>query len=198
MVQRDVVVAGRCLITSLGPPSSTYSRTARRRHGWETDWTSASGRVSVPICKRRRERAVDQPAAPPKTNRASWPSPPLLRLASRPLLGASAVVDSGSLSTVDGGPEDDGRTSFAAGLAQTTKKTKTMARSSPSWYRPAGLTRKTKAQARSLSAPLASTLLTLGSSARRRSTACRGQQPRSPSTTSLSTCMQSVKKNREK
>jgi len=69
-------------------------------------------------------------------------------------------------------------------------QTKTMARSSPSWYRPAGLTRKTKAQARSLSAPLASTLLTLGSSARRRSTACRGQQPRSPSTTSLSTCMQ--------
>jgi len=42
------------------------------------------------------------------------------------------------LSTVDGGPEDDGRTSFAAGLAQTKKKTKTMARSSPSWYRPAG------------------------------------------------------------
>jgi len=52
---------------------------------------------------------------------------------------------------------------------------------------PAGLTRKTKAQARSLSAPLASTLLTLGSSARRRSTASRGRQPRSPSITHLST-----------
>jgi len=127
MAQRDVVVAGRCLITSLGPPSSTYSRTAPRRHGWETDWTSASGRVSVPICKRRRERAVDQPAAPPKTNRASWPSPPLLRLASRPLLGAGVAADSGSLPTADGEPEDGERTRVAAGLVQTTRKTKTMA-----------------------------------------------------------------------
>jgi len=38
------------------------------------------------------------------------------------------------LPTVDGGPEDDGGTSVAAGLAQTTRKTKMMAGSSPSWY----------------------------------------------------------------
>ncbi|KAG2623245.1 hypothetical protein PVAP13_3KG041415 [Panicum virgatum] len=66
-------------------------------------------------------------AAPPKTNRASWPSPPLLRLASRPLLGAGAAADSGSLPTADDEAEDGERTRVATGLVQTTRKTKTMA-----------------------------------------------------------------------